>query len=99
LLLVKMLGTFHLWSSYRVYVNFRILDYAALPLLGALLFAQQSSMTPLIVRDVTIIDCAGHAARPGMSLLISNGHIAGIGTAARVKAPANAEYSTAAGNI
>jgi len=86
-----MLGTFLHWSSYRVYVNLRIFDWAALPLLGSLLFAQQSSVAPLIIRDVTIIDCAGHAARPGMSLLISNGQITAIGWAARVKAPANAE--------
>jgi imidazolonepropionase-like amidohydrolase len=72
-------------------VNFRIPGWAASPILGALLFAQQSSMTPLVIRDVTIIDCAGHAVRPGMSLLISNGHIAAIGPASRVKAPANAE--------
>src|SRR5262249_30223333 len=36
-------------------------------------------------------DCAGHGAQRGMSLLISNGRIAAIGPAGRVKAPANAE--------
>jgi hypothetical protein len=71
-------------------VNLRILGWAASPIFGALLFAQQSSMTPLMIRDITIIDCAGHAARPGMSLLISNGRIAAIGAAARVQTPANA---------
>ncbi len=44
-----------------------------------------------MIRDITIIDCAGHAARPAMSLLISDGHIAAIGPAARMKAPANAK--------
>jgi hypothetical protein len=48
-------------------------------------------MTPLMIRDVTIIDCAGHKPRPAMSLLISDGHIAAIGPAGRMKVPANAE--------
>ena len=48
-------------------------------------------MKPLIIRDITIIDCAGHAPRPAMSLLISDGHIAAIGKAGRMKIPANAE--------
>src|SRR6266478_2595749 len=69
----------------------RIIGCVASSVFGALLFAQQSSMTPLMIRDITIIDCTGHAARPAMSLLISDGHIADIGPAARVKAPANAE--------
>jgi imidazolonepropionase-like amidohydrolase len=48
-------------------------------------------MTPLMIRDITIIDCTGHPARTATSLLISDGHITAIGPAARVKAPANAE--------
>lgn len=58
--------------------------------LGALLWGQPPTI-PLLIRDITIIDCAGHEAQPGMSLLISNGRIAAIGSVARVKAPANAE--------
>jgi imidazolonepropionase-like amidohydrolase len=73
-------------------VNLRILGCVASAVFGALpSFAQQSSMKPIMIRDVTIIDCAGHAPRPGMSLLISDEHIAVIGPATRVKSPANAE--------
>jgi imidazolonepropionase-like amidohydrolase len=73
-------------------VNVRILDCVALVVVGALpSFAQQLPMKPIMIRDVTIIDCAGNAPRPGMSLLISNGRIAVIGPATRVKTPTNAE--------
>jgi hypothetical protein len=89
--IVKIPGIFRIWPSYSVYVNLRILGWAASLVFGVLLFAQQSSITPLMIRDITVIDCAGHAARPGMSLLISNGRIAAIGLAARMKAPVNAE--------
>jgi len=55
------------------------------------LFAQQSAVKPLVIRDVTIIDCAGHAPRPAMSVVISDGRITAIGAAARIKAPPTAE--------
>src|SRR5207245_8395855 len=70
----------------------RILAYlsSAALALGALpSFAQHSPS--IMIRDVTIIDCAGHVPRPGMSVLISDGRIAVIGPATRVKANANAE--------
>jgi imidazolonepropionase-like amidohydrolase len=72
-------------------MSLRIPGFAAAAILGARLFAQQSAVTPLMIRDVTIIDCAGHAARPAMSVLISSGRIAAIRPAAQMKAPANAE--------
>ncbi len=64
---------------------------ALLPIVGGLLCAQPPSATELFIRDVTVIDCAGHAAQPRKSLLISNGRIAAIGPAARMKAPAAAQ--------
>src|SRR5215471_21650129 len=64
---------------------------AFLPIIGGLLCAQPPSGTPLFIRDITVIDCAGHGAQPSMSLLVSNGRIAAIGRAARMKAPAAAE--------
>ena len=83
-------GTFPLWPSYAVHVNLRIPGCAAMAGFGALLFGQ-SSMTPVIIRDITIIDCAGHVPQPAMSLLISDGHIAAIGPAGRMQVPANAQ--------
>lgn len=62
-----------------------------MPVVCALLCAQERPTVPLFIRDITIIDCAGHAAQPGMSLLISNGRIAAIAPAARITAPARAE--------
>jgi imidazolonepropionase-like amidohydrolase len=86
-------GTLRFRSSYRVCVKVKLRNarWAALPVVGALLCAQQAPTIPLVIRDITIIDCTGHAAQPGMSLLISNGRIAAIGPVARVKVPANAE--------
>ncbi len=84
-------GTLRFCSSYCAYVKLRTLGWAALLVISALLCAQQPSTIPLVIRDITVIDCAGHGAQPGMSLLISDGRIAAIGPAERVKAPANAE--------
>ena len=53
--------------------------HIAFGLLGvSLSFAQRSLPKPVVIRDVTIIDCAGHAPRSGMSLLIVDGRIAAI---------------------
>lgn len=65
--------------------------WLALPVFGALLLGRESPSVPLLIRDITIIDCADHPAQPGQSVLISNGRIAAIGPVARVKAPQNAE--------
>lgn len=97
------LGPIGVLSLVRVGTYLRISGCAAAAVFGASLFArqsasaqqspfaQQSVATPLLIRDVTIIDCAGHAPRPAMSVLISGGRIAAIGPAARIKAHANAE--------
>jgi len=105
------LGPIGVLSLVRVGTYLRISGCAAAAVFGASLFAQQSASaqqspfaqqsvaTPLLIRDVTIIDCAGHAPRPAMSVLISGGRIAAIGPAARIKATRTRRYSTAAENI
>lgn len=49
---------------------------AAIPLLA------QTNNSPrlnsILIRDVTIIDCASHAPQPGMSVLVADGHIQSI---------------------
>jgi len=75
----------------RIAGPFLVRVCAAAAVFGASLFAQLSDIAPLLIRDVTIIDCAGHAPRPAMSVLISGGRIAAIGPAARIEAHANAE--------
>lgn len=59
--------------------------------------AQRSPVRPLLIRDVTVIDCAGHSPQPGMSVLISNGRIAVIGHPSDMKLPLNAEILDARG--
>src|ERR1700694_5824981 len=59
--------------------------------------AQRPPIRPLVIRDVTVIDCAGHPPRCAMSILISDGLIAKIGSASKVKAPADAEILDAHG--
>ncbi len=54
--------------------------------------AQAPPNRPLAIRDVTVIDCAGHEAQSGMTVLISAGHIAAIGPASKVKVPPNTEF-------
>jgi hypothetical protein len=53
-------------------------------------FAQQAPAKPLLIRDVTVIDCAGHSPLSGVSVLISDGHIEAIVPAAEMKAPPSA---------
>ena len=53
--------------------------------------AQSSTHTPLLIRNVTVIDCAGHVPHSGMSILISDEHIVAIAKTSKMKAPANAE--------
>jgi imidazolonepropionase-like amidohydrolase len=55
------------------------------------LSAQGPSTRPLVIRDVTVIDCAGHPPRPGMSVLILDGRIAVVAPSAKIKVPAGAE--------
>ena len=50
------------------------------------MFGQQ-----VLIRDVTVIDCAGDAPQAGMSVLISGERIAAAGPESRVKAPADTQ--------
>ena len=68
-----------------------------LVLASSLLNAQPPSPKPLLIRNVTVIDCAGHAPQSGMAVLISDGRIAALGPASAVKAPANADVVDAHG--
>jgi imidazolonepropionase-like amidohydrolase len=73
-------------------VSLRFLSRLAAILLGASSeFAQQVPINSLLIRDVTVIDCAGHASQPGMSVLISGERIAAVAPTTRVKAPPNTE--------
>lgn len=56
-----------------------------------LLSAQNSSPPPLLIRDVTVIDCTGHDPQKQVSVLISDGRIVAISPAASLKPPQNAE--------
>ena len=48
-----------------------------LPLLvRGVLFAQTSAIPPLVIRDVTVIDCTGAPPQPAMTVVIRNGRIA-----------------------
>jgi imidazolonepropionase-like amidohydrolase len=47
-------------------------------------------LKPLLIRDVTIIDCAGNAPQAGMSVLIANGRIQSMLPASKFKEPAEA---------
>src|SRR5262249_25633074 len=82
-----------LGSDLRIVLYMKLLNlgWGALRLLTALMCAQQASPAPLFIRDITVIDCAGHGAQPGMSLLISDGRIAAIGLAPRMKVPVGAQ--------
>ena len=67
-------------------------------LAGLFLFAtQRASPESLLIQNITVIDCAGHAPQPGMSVLISGGRIAAISSASQLKAPANAKVLNGAG--
>lgn len=58
-------------------------------LVAVSLFAQGNSSKPLpkslLIRDVTIIDCAGDAPQPGMSVLIVHGRIQSIQPVSKLK--------------
>jgi hypothetical protein len=76
----------------RPYMNRQILIFLLLALLVPISFqAQESQVKQLLIRDVTIIDCAGHSPMPDMSVLVSNGRITAIGPAAKLKPSTNAE--------
>ena len=59
--------------------------------------AQQPPAKSLLIRDVTVIDCAGHPPLSGMSILISDGRIATIASASEMKVPPNARVLEAHG--
>jgi imidazolonepropionase-like amidohydrolase len=69
-------------------VNCRFLSCSATILLcAACLFGQQVSSNPILIQNVTVIDCADNEAQPEMSVLVSGGRIAAVGPASHVKAP------------
>jgi imidazolonepropionase-like amidohydrolase len=53
--------------------------------------SQGAAPVPLVIRNVSIIDCTGRAPQSGMSVLISDGRIRAIRAASRLRAPGNAE--------
>jgi imidazolonepropionase-like amidohydrolase len=59
--------------------------------------AQAPLPKPLLIRNVTVVDCAGHTPQSGMAVLISDGRIAALGPVSAVKAPANAGVIDARG--
>jgi imidazolonepropionase-like amidohydrolase len=68
-------------------------------ILAGLLFfsAQRASPESLLIQNITVIDCAGHAPQPGRSVLISGGRIVAVGLAAQLKAPADTAVLNATG--
>ena len=57
----------------------------------ATLLAQTSRpVAPLVIRDVTVIDCTGSKPQPEMAVVIRSGRIAELGKAAQVKLPKDA---------
>jgi len=56
------------------------------------LLAQTSGpVAPLVIRDVTVIDCTGSKPQPEMTVVIRSGRIAELGKAAQVKLPKDAQ--------
>ncbi|MBV9303182.1 MAG: amidohydrolase family protein [Acidobacteriaceae bacterium] len=72
-------------------MSLRFLSWLAATVLSLCAVAQQPPPNSLFIRDVTIIDCDGHAPAFGMSVLISGEWIAAIAPATQMKAPANAQ--------
>ena len=56
----------------------------------ALTAQTSTAVTPLVIRDVTVIDATGAKPQPAMTVVIRNGRIAELGEAARVTPPKNA---------
>jgi imidazolonepropionase-like amidohydrolase len=52
--------------------------------------AQVDKPKPVLIRGVTIIDCAGGTPRPGMSVLIADGRIQSIRRVSKLKGPVGA---------
>ena len=70
-------------------MSVRILYWFSLTILPLWIGASQSSATTsLMIRNVTIIDGTGRAPVREMSLVVSDGRIAAIGAASKIKAPA-----------
>src|SRR5213592_1714293 len=70
-------------------MSVRILYWFSLTILPLWIGASQSSATTsLMIRNVTIIDGTGRAPVREMSLVISDGRIAAIGAASKIKDPA-----------
>jgi imidazolonepropionase-like amidohydrolase len=60
-------------------------------LCAASLFAQQVPSSPILIQNVTVIDCADNAVLPDMSVLVTGDRIAIVAPASQVKAPQNTQ--------
>ena len=60
-------------------------------LLCGSVWAQSRGGRPLVIREVTVIDCTGAAPQAEMTVVVRDGRIAEIGKAADVKAPKGAQ--------
>jgi len=58
-----------------------------------------TSVPPLVIQNVTVIDCTGAKPQPAMTVVIRNGRIAELGEAARVKLPIGARIIDGAGKF
>src|SRR4029079_5417209 len=58
-----------------------------------------TSVPPLVIQNVTVIDCTGAKPQPAMPVVIRNGRIAELGEAARVKLPIGARIIDGAGKF
>jgi hypothetical protein len=69
-------------------------------LVGALLLAQTelaSLPAPVVLTNVSVIDCTGAPVKPGMSVVISGGRIRSLGKSGTVTVPAGARVVDATG--
>ena len=58
---------------------------------GTLLAQPAKPVPPLVIRNVTVIDCTGSRPQPEMTVVIQRGRITELGKAAQVKLPQHAE--------
>ena len=58
-------------------------------LCAASLFAQRVPSSPILIQNVTVIDCADDAVQPDMSVLLSGDRIAIVAPASQIKASQN----------
>ena len=66
---------------------------------GALLAQASTVVPPLVIRDVTVIDCTGAKPQPSMTVVIRNGRIAELGATAQVKLPKGARVIDGRGKV